>query len=178
MKRTIVITIAAISIAGFAHLVSACLMGMPHHEVSELAAQTDSIPPARPTLELAHVTRGKGPVQREDGLWTSWSTDDLGIASLNVLELSDDQTLPEKMGLRMICLDESSEVGNHMAPSYDFRPFRSERSEHPKVSLSWIDGAKNTQEPLSETFAVYAIDLAGNVSVEADTVVVVDPGRP
>jgi hypothetical protein len=178
MKRALSALLAIALAAGTASLVCACLASMPRHEVSDQAAQIDSIPPGRPDLELIGVSRGKGPEKLDNGNFRYMSTDDLGTVGIRVLSLTDDQTPNEQIGLRVINLNGASEIGNQMVPGYDFRPFRFKQSEYPQIYLSWIDGSEDKQEPIAEEFAVYAIDSAGNVSVEADTVVVMDAGRP
>ena len=177
MERTKTILLIIFPVVSVAGLVFASMAGMSRHEVSDAVAKIDSTPPSKPILELVSIRRGRGPVKQDDGFFMSSSTDDLGTVSIRVTSLKDDQTPVEQMGLRIINLNQSSEVGNQMLPRYDIRPFRSKNSGALLVYLHWIDGAQDVQEPISEKLAVFAIDLTGNISTEAATIVIVDPGR-
>ena len=81
----------------------------------------------------------------------------------------------KQIGLRVVPCDSSAII---RGPGYDFRPQLSPKTGTYSFSLVWDDGATEVQEPISERFLVYAVDLGGNQSVEADTILVVDPGRP
>lgn len=155
----------------------ACMEGMPRHELSAELQGIDSVPPSRPKVELVGVKRGRAGRVTEDGMVKINSTDDLGVVSVRVLSLEDDISSPENIGLRVVVVGEPSELSQEMVPDYDFRPFHFAKEDYPTFAFVWIDGRSNTQEPIAEKFAIYAIDEAGNVSIDADTLEVVDAGR-
>ena len=155
----------------------ACLDGMRPHELSGELVGIDVERPSRPEVELIEIWRGRGGRSLDNGMVEISSTDDLGMARFRVVSLEDDTSLSEHIGLRVVIIGEPTELAEEMVPKYDFRPFCFSSEDYPTFHLAWIDGATDTQEAISETFAVYAIDEAGNVSSEADTLIVVDPGR-
>jgi hypothetical protein len=162
----------------FQHAIGSMRPMLPRHEVDSVAAKTDSIPPPPPSLKVIGVYRGVGPRDNGDGTETIWSSDGIGSVSLEILSIEDNMSSPLEMGFRLVCIGAVSKIAHQLNPNYDFRPHLSNESTNKYISLSWNDGGRHTQEAILVRFAVYSIDHAGNVSAEADTIVISDPGRP
>ena len=113
-----------------------------------------------------------------NGLYSGSSLDDLGRASLSITGLVDSETPREAMGLRIVSTDTLSAFGRNIYPLGDVQPSYSSTAGSWQLGMSWIDGATDKQKAISLRLLFYAIDSAGNVSAEADTVELVDSGRP
>lgn len=169
----IVIGVIVLIVLGIPAL--ACLLGPEKHEVDPAIALKDTMAPSPPVVIVEVITRGRGPVPIGGGDLRSSSMDDLGFATVRVVQLTDDRTPVSQIGLRVVPCDSTAII---RGPGYDFRPQLSPKTGTLSFSLVWIDGATDVQEPIYEEFLVYAVDLGGNLSAEADTIWVVDPGRP
>lgn len=171
MRSIIFFLVFILNCCGFTNIAQASLHVRPRHIVSEFETKRDSIAPAKPHVQVGKIIRGK--VREYFGNSCSGvisSQDYLGRVSINVAGLHDNQTPINGMGLRIINLNEFSENGKQMEPDYDIKANKT-------IILYWADGSRFEQDPLDERFAVFAIDAAGNLSVEADTVYIIDPGR-
>jgi len=173
--RTGLIAVVTVVLIVYGKPAPARIFGPERHEVDPAQALEDTMPPSPPVVLVERITRGRGSVLLGDGNMRDLETDRYGSVSIRVVQLMDDSTPEKLIGLRVLPCDSSSII---RGPEYDFRPRLSPKSGVCSFPLVWEDGATEVQEPISERFLIYAIDLAGNLSAEADTILIVDPGRP
>ncbi len=173
--RTGLIAVGAVVLIVYGMPAYARVFSPERHEIDPALALEDTMAPSPPVVFVDRITRGRGPVLLSDGNLRDSSTDVFGIVSVRVVRLMDDRTPMDQIGLRVVPCDSSAII---RGAGYDFRPLRSPKTGTFSFPLVWIDGATEVQEPISEQLLVYAIDPAGNLSAEADTILVEDPGRP
>lgn len=137
------------------------LLGPQVHTLDE--ASDDVTPPETPRLLELSVSRGGG---GPPGTWSSCS--DIGAVGL-ALAADDDVSPAEAIGFRLTL---AGGVLPFELPADPVRP-----QGQGWLTLNWIDEATREQEPIDATLSIEAVDEAGNVSAEALTVQVVDPGR-
>jgi hypothetical protein len=156
----------------------ACLAGTPAHQIDPTKVGIDVMAPSPPDVAVVSIVRGRGPRSNGDGTLTGLSTDDLGMAQIRVTGMSDNDTAPTAMGLRIVVADSLTELGRHIQPRGDVRPTYSKADDSWQFWLSWVDGGTDIQEPVALRILFRAVDAAGNVSAIADTLDLKDPGRP
>ena len=105
-------------------------------------------------------------------------TEDCGLISIVVLSVEDDQTADEDIGFRIVNLGPATEFNQELFPRYDIDAHGSENDELGSMDFMWLDTMEDRQQPIRERIAVYAVDLAGNVSVQADTLEISVPDHP
>ncbi|HEX8152481.1 MAG TPA: hypothetical protein VF698_05115 [Thermoanaerobaculia bacterium] len=147
-------------------LVLACSIVALPHTLDPQERKVDTTAPRAAVVELAKITRGRGPV---DGAATS--CDDLGTLSIKLTApATDDRTVPTEMGYIL-------EHAGGSLPDGITLPTQAMRTMNDQVWFYWIDGATDEQEPLDFAVAVIAVDRAGNRSAASEPVWVRHPGK-
>lgn len=147
-------------------LVLACSIVVLPHTLDPQERKVDTVAPRAAVVELAKVTRGRGPV---DGAATS--CDDLGALSLKLTTpATDDRTVPSEMGYIL-------EHAGGTLPDGMTLPTQAMRVMNDQVWFHWIDGATDEQEALEFAVALIAVDRAGNRSAASAPVWVRHPGK-
>jgi len=145
-------------------------------EIDEAEALVDSCPPATPVVRFAGAKRGyypTGPCVIGADVMNARR----GTIEAYVLELTDDRTAPEDMGLVLESLGGRHPLSANWAPQEPFYPRIKFHRDSLMLFIGWDDGNDEYQEPIQNDFAVYAIDRAGNRSSIPDTLVVDLPER-
>jgi hypothetical protein len=145
-------------------------------EVDEAEALIDSCPPPAPVVKFAGARRGyypEGPCVLNGQLLNARR----GMIEAYVLELSDDRTAREDMGLVLESIGGRHPLPMDWAPREPFYPRIKFHQDSLMLFIGWDDGNDEYQEPVQQRFAVYAIDCAGNRSLVPDTLVVDLPER-
>jgi len=149
---------------------SACSIILDAHRTSWVQRLIDWRPPEPALTPTAEVRRGIGPRPTDEPDVTySTSCDDIGFITL---------TFPA---------DADTAVGYDFEivagqPPENFRlpgPLRllSRADGTHGLTLSWIDGATDRQEPFAFVLGIRTVDAAGNRSRTVTKIIVCDPGR-
>jgi hypothetical protein len=144
--------------------VRACSFGANSHILDPAEQAVDSQPPGTPALANLKIQRGRDPKHQGCSSAAS-SCDDVGTVSFTVTAL-DDRTTAAMMGYRLT-------VSRGHAPDLFFLG-EDVRGYDDVIYLKWTDGASDDQEDLDFDLDVRAVDLAGNVSLQAKTLRVQD----
>jgi hypothetical protein len=142
--------------------------------VVDSLAQFDQDPPGTPVIEVLEIVRGKGPVLKEDGLYWTKSTDDIGSVKIRIVVAEKDVQSGEELGYRLLFIPDLPELSNDMATDYDVKLGKGKESY--TTTIHWLDGSTDDQEPLSGVIEVYLIDKAGNVSEKPGVAELFHPG--
>jgi hypothetical protein len=131
----------------------------------------DSSPPPAPKVSFAGAKRGfypQGPCVSKMEVNNARR----GIIEAYVLELSDDRTPREDMGILIENLGGDQPLPDNWGPRKPIYPRIKFHQDSLMIFITWDDGNDEFQEPVSNNFAIYAVDRAGNRSSGADTLVV------
>jgi hypothetical protein len=144
-------------------------------EVDPEEAKVDHWPPAAPEVRFAGAKRGYYP-NRPCLMKIEVENARRGIIEAYILNLSDDRTRREDMGFVLEQVGGAHPLPDSWMPKVAFYPQIKFHPDSLMVFISWDDGNDDIQEPVSTSFAVWAVDKAGNRSACADTLVVELPG--
>lgn len=158
----------------------ACSFASPGELVVDNTLADDTPPVLEEKDTAIQISRGVGPTCLEGDIQSSTSCDDLGVISLSLAAATDAESPFEAdenkvqvgVGYRLRVVSGTLPDGLSLSevPS---RAFFSEGRA--SISLIWIDGAEDEQEPFSLILGVQAVDLAGNLSEEIE-IPIEDPG--
>ena len=150
----------------------ACSIAVDVHRTTLLLRIVDWKAPAPAAVPDLYVRRGVGPRVDEDGVATSTSCDDIGYVQL---------TFPEPRAPGSEAVGYAFEVLAGQAPAgfLPEQPLRTldRRDGARGLTLAWIDGATEEQEPLAFVLGIRTVDRAGNRSRSVTRVLIRDPGR-
>lgn len=137
----------------------------------------DFIPPEKPVIALARITRGSGPVVI-DGRLTS--SDCAGMGSIVIRVASaDDMTPIRKLGYRFSVVGGSPPAGFFFPKPYRaFGSWRAGEKSGGTIWFHWEDDDTNDQEAFKFACVATCLDGAGNESEPCDTLWISDKGRP
>lgn len=116
---------------------------------------SDTTAPLQPELQELTIRRGKGPQRVRGNRYVSTSCDDIGMLDLTFAQPEGDEHSPETLGYAVRFVDGDLPGG--------LEPWEGLWAG-PRVSLHWIDGATDDQEPFGFVLEVMAVDVAGNTS--------------
>ena len=146
-----------------------CSIVVAPHQLDPAEQKIDRTPPARVAAGVKNIRRGRGPVKHGDGAMAVSSCDDLGSITLQ-LTASDDRTSTDNLGYLPVGVEGD-------LPSGLLERVEVQRADDDgALTLWWIDGATDVQEPLKFALAIIAVDLAGNRSAPSEPVWIVHPG--
>ena len=166
MKRSLLFISAIVALA--TQVVHPCSFIVVFHELDPIEKQLDHVPPSPPQMSVFSIQRGRGP--NSDG--SGSSCDDIGVIVLKLDQpTQDDRTLPDKIGYLW-------QVSDGQPPAELVPPSRPVRlRDDGLLSLVWVDGATDEQEPLDFSVTVTAFDLAGNESQPSEPIHIQHPGH-
>jgi len=139
--------------------------------VDPVEAQVDTCPPAAPIVAFAGAERGHHP-QRKCVLPVEVEIAKRGVIEAYVLHLADDRTPREDIGIVVESLGGEFPLPDDWKPQGPFYPRVKFHPDSLMLFITWDDGDDKIQEPVSNSFAIFAVDKAGNKSTVADTLVV------
>jgi hypothetical protein len=130
------------------------LIGNTFHTIDPAMQGIDSQPPTLTPIEIVEVHRGHE-VESNGCLFTQTCGEDLGSIWFAVTA-TDDMTPDDRIGYRLSIAAGTPPAGFVLPPALE--------SLGTRVYVPWNDGASGDQEAFDVTFAVVAIDRAGNES--------------
>lgn len=157
----------------------ACSMAIQYLSVDARWAENDSLPPARPSLKVDRIKRGRGPIWLRNSSFVATSCDDIGL--IRVLARSLPGEPVSALGIEFRVVDGLLPAGFTVPP----QPLLLSPADSASAvdgfprqqALHWLDGAKDDQEPFAFRMVAVAVDAAGNRSVPSDTLQVAHAGR-
>lgn len=160
----------SIAVATFLFAAAAfpCSIVVEPHVIEPAEQRIDRTPPDRVVAEVKNIRRGRGPVAHGDGTMAVSSCDDLGSLTIGVTT-SDDRTSKENLGYVAIRVD--GEV-----PAGLLENVQAQRIGSGDLTLWWVDGGTDVQEPLEFALSIVAVDLAGNRSAPSEPLWIRHPG--
>ena len=147
-----------------------CSIIVTPHSIDPAEQAVDRTPPSHVVAELKNVRRGRGPVAGGNGTTAVSSCDDLGSITVQ-LSSSDDRTAADSIGYLPVHVEGDLPAGL-------LERAEAQRSHDGTLTLWWIDGATDAQEPLEFALAIVAVDRAGNRSEPSAPVWIRHPGSP
>jgi MYXO-CTERM domain-containing protein len=134
----------------------ACDVSQHPATIDPTLQKVDHTPPVLPPIPPPVIRRASGP-QGCTSDSTDDSCDDLGMLVFTVAG-TDDMTPPTQLGYTFTLASGALPDGFTL-PTYPLLP-----DTATSITLVWVDGAINGQEPLDFTLSVVAVDAAGNQS--------------
>lgn len=150
--RSVICSLALVSL-GLATPAAACSLVGPEVLLVDTSLE-DVQPPEAPEITAIEITRGRGPQPAGPGRSVSTSCDDLGIVSLSITQPDGGPDPDGDVGY-LLELAEGTLADGMSLPT---EPWLG-----PILTLSWIDGATDDQEPFDALLAITPIDRAGNL---------------
>ena len=147
------------------------------HQIDSTWVGRDTIPPLPPVVRLKSVSRGHGPIVLNDSLTiVSLREGDGGIHLQISREIGSNEI--RELGYRF-------EIMDGLLPKQFLLPEKTVclhgtwaepmKAEYP-LTLSWMDGRHDYQEPFDFRMVIVSVDRAGNLSPPSDTLRVQHPG--
>lgn len=150
---------------------AACSIAAPSELVIDAAEQAvDHTAPGPPSAVTVSLQRGRAPQSSGCGETMSTSCDDLGFVTFFPKPPADDRTASAELGYRVRL------VGGSLPSEATLWPKAIVAGAGGGLTLTWIDGANDDQEPLDFTVTLAAVDRAGNEGPPSAPVHVVDAG--
>lgn len=164
ITRLLLCALFAMPVLAFAPPAAACSMiGLVPWEADPDEVAADTTPPSALRVGQIHIWRGHANSACEGD-----SCADMGSIFVE-LDFEDDRTPPESMGVRIVVVEGRT-------PAFPQGPVGTWFTQDAHgLHLSWMDGARDTQEALDFTLALTPIDLAGNAGPSVQ-VEIHDPG--
>lgn len=175
-KHTLTTAVAAVLTTAAVAAVSvlpteaaACSIPMLTLELDPTEQAEDMTAPQVPVFEVEQIKRGTGAVSGGCGSVMTTSCDDLGWIALRILETGDDRTPTDAIGYLV-------EVEGQVPAGFTVPQEPIQVVSGTTISLPWIDGATDGQEPIAFSITLRAVDLGGNMSEPSAPVEISEPG--